>query len=41
MMTDLATRINISWKELNELEFHTFQHIYESIAESMKAIMNG
>lgn len=37
MMTDMMMQINISWKEINDLEYHTFKNIYQSIAEALKA----
>ena len=41
MMTDMMMQINISWTERNNLEFHIFKSIYQSIADSLKKSVQG
>ena len=40
MMTDMMMQINISWSDVNDLEFHIFKSIYQSIADSLKKGMS-
>lgn len=39
MMTDILTRTGISWSEMNDLEYHTFKNIYQSISDSIKTFL--
>lgn len=38
-MTDLMQRVNMSWEDLKDLEFHVFRSIYQSISDSLKALI--